>query len=180
MKAVLDACVLYPTVLREILLGVARAGLFTPVWSARLLEEWARAAARSGPQVEAEARAAAALLTAAFPRASVPPHAGVEARIVLPDPNDAHVLATAIAAGADAIVTFNRADFPRGILAGEGVERRDPDGFLWQIWSHHPTAVGAAVRAVQAEAERLSGRPQPLRALLKRAGLPRLGKAMAG
>ncbi|MBL3553988.1 PIN domain-containing protein, partial [Rhodovulum sulfidophilum] len=44
MKVLLDACVLYPTVLREILLGVARRGGFTPLWSARILEEWARAA----------------------------------------------------------------------------------------------------------------------------------------
>ena len=35
MKAVLDACVLYPTVLREILTDSAAAGLFQPVWSQR-------------------------------------------------------------------------------------------------------------------------------------------------
>ena len=43
MKALLDACVLYPTVLREILTGVAGQGLYTPLWSDRILEEWARA-----------------------------------------------------------------------------------------------------------------------------------------
>ena len=48
MKAVLDACVLYPTVLREILIGVADAGLYTPVWSPRILAEWRHAAARLG------------------------------------------------------------------------------------------------------------------------------------
>lgn len=180
MKAVLDACVLYPTVLREVLLSVARAGLYTPQWSARILEEWARAAARSGPVAEAEARGAAALMGAAFPRALLPPQPGIEARLVLPDPADEHVLAVAIGGGADAIVTFNRADFPQGVLAGEGIVRRDPDGFLWELWSHHPETVAAAVEVVRAEAERLSGRPQPVRALMKRAGLPRLGKALAG
>ncbi|MEY3307771.1 MAG: hypothetical protein RLZZ413_1809, partial [Pseudomonadota bacterium] len=48
MKIVLDACVLYPTVLREILIGVARAGLYTPLWSDRILEEWARATRKLG------------------------------------------------------------------------------------------------------------------------------------
>ena len=78
------------------------------------------------------------------------------------------------------ILTFNASDFPRQILAEEGIERRDPDGFLWQIWSDAPEKVGEVVEAVRAEAERLSGQAQPMRALLKRAGLPRLGKALAG
>jgi len=43
MRVVLDACVLYPPVLREILLGAASAGLYDPLWSERILEEWARA-----------------------------------------------------------------------------------------------------------------------------------------
>ena len=43
MKAVLDACVIYPTVLREILTGVAALGLYEPLWSDRILREWTRA-----------------------------------------------------------------------------------------------------------------------------------------
>ena len=31
-KILLDACVLYPTVLREILIGVAARGLYRPLW----------------------------------------------------------------------------------------------------------------------------------------------------
>ncbi|MEM6276609.1 MAG: PIN domain-containing protein, partial [Pseudomonadota bacterium] len=54
MKILLDACVLYPTVQREILLKTARAGVFTPLWSDRILEEWRRAAARHGPVGEAQ------------------------------------------------------------------------------------------------------------------------------
>jgi hypothetical protein len=84
----------------------------------------------------------------------------------------------AIGGHADAILTFNAADFPRHLLAEEGIARRDPDGFLWELWSHHPQVVARAVETVRAEAERLSGHPQQVRALLKRAGLPRLGKAL--
>lgn len=178
MRLVLDACVLYPTVLREILAGVAAAGLYEPLWSERILEEWARATVKIGPGAEVIARGEIALMTTAFPRAMVRAQPDIEARLLLPDVNDRHVLAVAIAGHADAILTFNAVDFPRHILADEGVQRRDPDGFLWELWSHHPEAVAAAVREVHAKAERISGRSLPLRALLKRVQLPRLGRAL--
>lgn len=180
MKVVLDACVLYPTVLREVLIGVAQAGLYTPLWSDRILEEWALATRKIGPDAPAIARTEIAMLKAAFPKASIAPQPGLEARLHLPDDNDIHVLAIAIAGSADAIITFNARDFPRHVLAGEGVARRDPDGFLWELWSHNPDAVDRVIKAVHATAERLSGQPQPLRPLLKRAGLPRLAKAVQG
>ena len=152
MKLLLDACVLYPTVMREVLLGVAKQGLFTPLWSARILEEWARAARKLGPEGEAQARSEVAIVQANWPRAQVPHHAGLEARLHLPDPNDVHVFAAAIAGGADAIVTLNRADFPGHVLAEEGLSRRDPDGLLWELWSHHPGAVAGVVQQVRDEA----------------------------
>ncbi|HEY0213652.1 MAG TPA: PIN domain-containing protein [Paenirhodobacter sp.] len=179
-KILLDACVLYPTVLREILIGVAAEGLYAPLWSARILEEWARAAARRGGVAEETwARGDIATLRATFPGAEVAPRPALEARLFLPDPNDVHVLAAAIAGGAEAVVTFNASDFPRGTLRAEGLERRDPDGFLWELWSQHPERVAAVVEAVRATAERLSGQAQPMRGLMKRAKLPRLGKALA-
>ena len=178
MRAVLDACVLYPPVLRDLLLGCAEAGLYEPRWSERILEEWARATVKLGPAAEAQARGVAALMRGVFPRAMVPPAPGVEARLVLPDPNDTHVLAVAVASGADAIVTFNAADFPRHVLAGEGVERRDPDGFLWELWSGAPEKAGAVIARVHARAEEMAGAPVSLKALLKRASLPRLAKAV--
>ncbi|MGB3177028.1 MAG: PIN domain-containing protein [Albidovulum sp.] len=178
MKAVLDACVLYPTVLREILIGAAKAGLYTPLWSDRILEEWARATVKLGPGAELVARGEVARLRVAFPHASVPVHKGIVARLWLPDPNDVHVLAAAIGGHADLIITFNAADFPRHTLAEEGIRREDPDRLLLDFWQDAPDKVAQVVEAVRAEAERLSGQPQPLRALLKRASLPRLGKAL--
>jgi predicted nucleic acid-binding protein len=178
VKVVLDACVLYPPVLREILLGVAGAGLFQPIWSDRILEEWARATRKLGPEAEGAARGAAALLTAQFPKARVAAAPGIEARLHLPDENDIHVLATAVASGADAILTYNAGDFPRHVLAFEGVERRDPDGFLWELWSHYPAEVGHVLETVRARAAQLSGNPQALKPLLKRLRLNRLAKAV--
>ncbi len=178
MKVLLDACVLYPTVMREMLIGAAAAGLYEPLWSARILEEWARAAAKLGPGQEALARGEVAALQARWPGASVKPHAGDEARLWLPDPADVHVLAAAIAGSADMIVTLNAKDFPRHSLDEEGVRRESPDLFLRDLYDASPEALISVGRAVKAEAERLSGEPWPIRKLMKKARLPRLGKAL--
>ncbi|MES2916144.1 MAG: PIN domain-containing protein [Pseudomonadota bacterium] len=178
MKAVLDACVLYPTVLREILQGAGEAGLFQPVFSDRILREWMLATAKLGPEAPALAAGEAALLRAAFPRGLVREHPEIEARLTLPDPNDVHVLATAVASGADVIITFNAQDFPGHVLASEGIVRRDPDGFLWEMQSRHPEAMARIVETVRARAEAISGQPVALKGLLKRARLYRLGKAL--
>ncbi|GHE00488.1 hypothetical protein U879_12620 [Defluviimonas sp. 20V17] len=175
----LDACVLYPTVLREILTGCAARGLYTPLWSARILEEWARATVKLGPGAETVARGEIAALRVRFPGAEVVAAPGLERRLYLPDPDDVHVLGAAIAGNADLIVTFNARDFPRATLAEEGLDRRDPDQFLLALHEAAPDAVDEVVEAVRAEAERLSGTSQPLRPLMKRARLPRLGKALA-
>lgn len=172
----LDACVLFPTVLREILIGAAQAGLYRPVWSARILEEWARASRKLGPGAEDIARTEVALLQSQFPAAEIAPAPQIAARLHLPDENDLHVLATAISSGADGIVTVNASDFPRGTLASEGLERRDPDGLLWEFASQDPDAMAAVLEAVRAKAEAISGTPQPLDPLLKRARLGRLAR----
>lgn len=178
MKAVLDACVLYPTVLRELLQGAGEAGLYQPVFSERILREWVLATAKLGPEVPALAAAEAASFRAVFPRGIVREQPEIEARLLLPDPNDRHVLATAIASGADAIVTFNAQDFPGHVLAAEGIARRDPDGFLWELQSRHPEVMAKIVEGVRAKAETISGQPVALKALLKRARLYRLAKAL--
>lgn len=179
MKALLDACVLYPTVLREILIGVAKAGLYQPLWSDRILEEWARATVKLGPGAEVIARGEIAALKAAFPKASVEPPPGLASRLWLPDPNDIHVLAAAITGGADKIITFNAADFPRQTLKEEGLDRMDPDQFLVALQELAPIKITACCEQVRAEAERLSGQAVELRNLLKRAKLPRLGKRLS-
>ncbi|WP_419738147.1 RSP_2648 family PIN domain-containing protein [Ruegeria sp.] len=178
MIAVLDTCVIYPTVMREMLLGAANLGHFTPIWSARILEEWARAARKLGPEGEAQARAEIALAQAQWPKAERKVASGIEQRLWLPDKADIHVLATAIEASADVIVTVNAKDFPRNILSEEGLERRDPDSLLHSFWQTDPTSMTEAANAVLSEANRLSGDQWTLRALMKKARLPRLGKAL--
>ncbi|MEM8570867.1 MAG: PIN domain-containing protein [Pseudomonadota bacterium] len=178
MKACLDACVLFPTVMREMLLETAEEGVFEPIWSERILEEWARATRRLPEGSEAVARAEIIAMKARWPEAMVPADdIAATPSPVLPDPNDEHVLSAALAGGADTLITSNRADFPNRILAPCGVLPRDPDGFLVEIHQTQRELSGAAARVIE-RAEAKSGRPQSLRSLLKRAGLPRLGKAL--
>ncbi|WP_299774528.1 RSP_2648 family PIN domain-containing protein [uncultured Tateyamaria sp.] len=178
MKVLIDANVLYPTVMREVVLGVAAAGLFAPQWSDRILEEWARAAARLGPDGEAQARGEIAMLGARWPRSNVKHPSELEHRLWLPDPADVHVLAAAIAGSSDIILTSNAKDFPRHILAEEGLSRADPDGFLLGCFEAQPDAVNDAAQNVLSEARRLSGEDWQMRGLMKKARLPRLGKAL--
>ena len=178
MKVLLDACGIYPTVMREMLLGVAKAGLYAPLWSDRILEEWARAAGKLGAEGAAVARGDAVLMQASFPRATVRVNAGLEQRLWLPDPNDIHVLAAAIAGSADVIVTANAKDFPRGLLAEEGLSRADPDGFLLGLFEANPEIVFGVAETVRSKAEQLSGEAWTVRRLMKKARLSRLGKAL--
>nr|WP_255415111.1 PIN domain-containing protein [Tropicimonas sp. IMCC34011] len=177
-RALLDACVLYPAVMREVLVSAAKRGLYRPLWSARLLEEWARAAAKRGAGEEAIARGDVALLRAAFPAAEVPPAPGIEQRLWLPDPADVHVLAVAIASGADLVVTMNAKDFPRHTLREEGLDRIDPDAFLMDLWLKDAAGMEAAVADVVHRAARMDDAPRDARTLLKKARLPRLAKAI--
>jgi len=179
MRVVLDACVLYPTVMREVLLGAASAGLFTPLFSTRILDEWRRAVRRNLPDQAATADVEIALLTARWPKAVITPVAGDDAGLFLPDSGDVHVLATAISARATVLVTSNLKDFPTRTLAAHGILRRDPDGFLMDFLSAQESQIADVCTSVRARAEALSGQPQPLRPLLKKAHLPRLGKALA-
>lgn len=178
MKVLIDACVLYPTVMREMVLGAAGAGLFDPLWSARILEEWARAAARLGPGQETVARGEIAMVQARWPHAEVMPRAGDMARLYLPDENDIHVLAAAIAGSADALLTLNRADFPRATLAEEGVRLETPDLFLLGLHDRAPEKIRDVAQTVRRTAEKLSGEDWPIRRLMKKARLPRLGKRL--
>jgi predicted nucleic acid-binding protein len=178
MRAVLDACVLYPTVLREILTGCAGLGLYEPRWSDRILEEWVRATAKLGPEAPVIARGEATALALRFPQARVAADSALEQRLWLPDPADVHVLACAITGHADAIITFNAADFPRGILDDHMIQRMDPDTFLLVLHDRAPGPVAAVVAEVLATARRLSGQDWTARALLKKARLFRLARVL--
>ncbi len=178
MRVMIDACVLYPTVMREVMLGCAKQGLFEARWSVRILEEWARAAGKLGPAQEVWARGEIAALSAVFPRATVTYDLGLEQRYWLPDPADIHVLTAAVVGSCDGILTMNAKDFPRNILGDETLLRWDPDGFALILFKEAPDQVRGVAEAVLDEANRLSDQPWTMRALMKKARMPRFGKAL--
>jgi hypothetical protein len=93
--------------------------------------------------------------------------------ITLPDPNDRHVLAAAIKADCDAIITFNLKDFPEPILDKYGIEAQHPDEFIWRQYDLKSAAV---VIAAQRCRQRLKNPPKSAAdylAILERQGLPK-------
>ena len=167
-KVFLDTCVLFPPILRNLLLGLADAGVFTPCWSEGVAAEWLHVTARKG---EAGAFEALARMRARWPLGQGP--AGAPERLDLPDAADHHVLAAAIATGAQVLLTLNLRDFPRRALAQHGLRAVAPDEFVMDLWLADRAPVEAQVAQVWPG---LAG--EDLRRALKRATLPRLGKAL--
>lgn len=176
MRVLLDTCVLYPTVMREVLLGAARAGLFTPLWSERIIEEWRRAAANKKDGFADQAAVEIALTQSAWPKAQMDYAVPQGTELWLPDADDVHVLAAAINGRADQLVTANVKDFPTRVLSKHNIIRRDPDGFLLELAHAHADKMDAVVAAVLAQANKMADAPYTARALLKKTRLPRLGK----
>lgn len=179
MRVLIDTCVLYPTVMREVVLGCAAQGLFEVRWSARILEEWARAARKIGPEGETLARGEIVAATARFPGAVVSYAEDQLRPYWLPDPNDVHVLGAAVIGSCDAIMTVNAKDFPRDVLGTYSLQRIDPDRFLVDLVTGHTDVVVDVAERVLAEARVLSGEDWTIRALMKKARLPRFGKTVA-
>lgn len=175
-KVLLDACVLFPSLARGILIETAAGGLFEPVWSGRIFDEWRIAVARQhGLDAEAEVVSAQSDLTQRFPNASVEASPDLEAQIRLPDPADVHVLGAAVAGEADILLTFNLRDFPRGTVNPFGIEVLHPDSYLWSMLGDAPEAMSkAALRALDAAGIE----PDRRRAAMKRAKLSRFAKAL--
>lgn len=176
-RVLIDACVLYGTLTRAIVLDLARSGWFVPLWTPRILDEWHHAAAREGAIAADEVTAEIARLRASFPKAEILPAPGIEAQVSLPDPADAHVLAGAISGGADELLTANLKDFPTRTLVRHGILRRAPDEFLLEAFHAKTQTVSTIVAHALADAT-ARGVPGSPRAILKRARLSRLGKAL--
>lgn len=66
--------------------------------------------------------------------------------LVLPDPNDRHVLAAAIEAKSDGIITWNLSDFPADIVGQFGIEVQTPDQLVTHLLERNGSAVVAAMR----------------------------------
>ncbi len=100
--AILDANVLYPNLLRDLLLSLAAAGLYHARWTSEINDEWTRNLIANRPDLTSKVPLLLELVNQAVPDCLVENYASLIESLVLPDPGDRHVLAAAIAGHADA------------------------------------------------------------------------------
>jgi len=177
--AVLDANVLYSYPLTSVLLELAEARLFRPIWSRDIHAEWIRAVRRNRPDIapeKLERRRAA--MDEALPDACVSGYKRLIGTLELPDPDDCHVLAAAIRARAQVIVTFNEKHFPAEVLDEFDLCTQHPDTFLRHLIDLAPNVV----RARLAFSVRVLKRPQmkveEYIAMIERQSLPESAAAL--
>lgn len=129
--ALLDANVLYPAPIRDVLMQLAYSGTYAAKWSAEIHNEWVNALLRNEPHRErAVLERTRDRMNAAIRDCLVSGYEELIPSLTLPDPYDRHVLAAAIVGRCDVIVTRNLDDFPPVALAPFGIEAQDPDEFL--------------------------------------------------
>lgn len=147
---VFDACVLYPAPLRDFLMRLAVTELFAAKWTEAIHDEWTRNLLAERPELADALQRTRKLMDRAVPDCLVEGYEPIVQGLHLPDPDDRHVLAAAICAGAQTIVTFNLKDFPSEALEPYGIEAIDPDTFVLQQADLHEAALVAAARAHRA------------------------------
>ncbi len=141
---------LYPALLRNVLMHLALADLFRARWSDRVQEEWIVALLKVRPGLTRERLARVRTLMAAHvDDALVSGYEHLIEQFTLPDPDDRHVLAAAIHGSATVIVTANLRDFPPSVLTGHGVAAQHPDAFLLDRFVSNPGEVLGALRTLR-------------------------------
>ena len=145
--AILDACVLYPAPLRDLLMHLALTDLFRAKWTEAIHEEWIRSVLENRPDLTREQLERTRQLMDAHVRdCIVTDYQDLIPALTLPDSDDRHVLAAAIRSGADMIVTFNLDDFPSETLKKWGIEAQHPDDFIRHLLDLAPHVVCAAAK----------------------------------
>lgn len=169
---VYDASVLYPAPLRDLLMWVALKGLVRAKWTDEIQEEWLRNLLEQRPDLdEQRLRRTQQLMNRALPDARITGHEPLIGALELPDPDDRHVLAAAIRAGAQTVVTENIRHFPADVLARHGLDAERPDMFLLSLLD---TDQRLFLQAVRAQLDTLTNPPQTKDQLLdtlQRSGL---------
>lgn len=180
---VLDACVLMSGILRRLLLRLADAGVFVPVWTDRIGEEWRRNASRIWdipPEVLNEFWAE---MNARFPTANEADTQVYEASLRYSDPKDFHVIAAGLARRARCglaktpvvqVLTWNLKDFNRSELRRQGLDVYNPDRMLAQWWQDDAGRMREAIAQIPADYIALGREPEPLATTLHRERLYRL------
>lgn len=139
--ALLDANVLHPMVLCDLLIRLALAGYYRPRWSEDILDETVRSIHRRRPDLSLDLlRRRVAAMRRVLPDAMVAGYEGLAAEMVQLG-KDAHVLAAAVRGGAEVIVTNNVRDFLPALLDHYEMLVQTPDEFLLDQWWLDPHGV---------------------------------------
>lgn len=159
-----DACVLYPAPLRDLLVRIAKTGIVRARWTDAILDECFRSILEQRPDLKPEAlERTRELMKQAVPDCLVTGFESLIDGLALPDRDDRHVLAAAIRVGAQAIVTFNLADFPEEKLVPYDIEAKHPDDFVLDTIDLAPAAVA---KVVSDQADALKNPPRTAGELL--------------
>lgn len=179
--AFLDASVLYPAPLRDLLLELAVSDLFRAQWSNAVHDEWIGALRRRRPDIPAARLLRTRRLMDAHVRdALISGFEDLVPTIRLPDRDDRHVVAAAIRGGADIVLTANLKDFPLSALAPHGLSAEHPDPFLARLCAASPRAFLQAVDRVRARLRNPPTSTEGHLDALRRAGLDATATALRG
>ncbi len=179
--AVYDACVLYPFHLRNLLIQCAAERLVEARWSDDIHDEWIRNLLAKEAGVTSERlNLTRERMEKALPGASVSDYRQYIDGIALRDPDDRHVVAAGIAAGASVIVTWNVRDFPKKELARHGLAKVDPDTFLMELYAAAQDPLVAATANARRNLSKSGLGAQEFIEALKRQKLERFAGVMMG
>lgn len=172
LVALYDANVLYPAPLRDLLMQLAYDEVIEAHWTSQIHDEWIRNVALDRPDLNPEKlQAVAQLMDSSVEGALIQGfEAGIET-LTLPDPDDRHVLAAAIHAKAQVIVTNNLKDFPREVLAPFGIQAQNADDFVLGLLETNQAVVVQVLRTIQARLRKPSVPMMDYLATLERVGL---------
>lgn len=157
----LDTCVLYPVWIRDVLLSLAQAELYEPLWSPQIMDELTENLGKLRPPPDA-ARLVAQM-TQHFPDAMITGYDHLIPTMTC-DPKDRHVLAAAVHARAQALVTSNLSDFPEASAEPYGIEVLHPDTFCLDLLDLAPELT---IRAIEARAAQYKRQPRTLPEVLE-------------
>lgn len=176
---VLDACVIYPNMLRDLLMRLGLSGLYMPKWTETIHDEWQRNLVKNMPEVTPDkVKRIEVLMDKALPDALVTGFEPLISGLSLPDEDDRHVVAAAIKCNAEVIVTFNLKDFPGENLDSLEIEAMHPDEFILDLIDLNRALVLKAVREQRTSLKNPAiGSEEYLTSLLK-LGLPMTVRAL--
>jgi predicted nucleic acid-binding protein len=173
LRVVLDACVLFPMYLRDTLLSTADEDLYLPYWSQKIIDEVIGNLVKGGTLSQEKAKNLERTIQRAFPEAMVEVPVALE-QAMTNDPKDRHVLAAAVTAGADIIVTNNLKDFRENDLAPWNIIAQSPDEFLSDLLDEYPDSI---VDLLQQQSQKYKNPPKTFTELInflgEKAGTPK-------